>query len=81
MILIVFLLWILGLSFGASLLVLLFLYSADMLCQIIEHNAKEREEQERDCNYCFHYRDGKCLTRYERDCKENDYFIWSPKEN
>lgn len=83
MILIVFLLWFIGLSSGAYLLVLLLLYSADMLCEIIEYKAKEREEEERkrhDCRYCEYYRDGKCQTQYEQDCKERDYFIWYEKK-
>ena len=83
MIFIVIVLWFLGLSFGASLLVLLFLYSADMFCEIIEYKAKEREEQERrrhDCRCCEYYRDGRCITQFEELCKERDYMIWFPKE-
>ena len=56
---------------------------SDMIIEISKDNEMKRlreEQQRHDCKYCLYYRNGKCLTQLEKDCKENDYFVWSPKE-
>lgn len=67
-----------------SIALLLLGYISEMIDYLVMRYTEKRSEEERqrhDCTYCFYYKNGKCLTRYEKDCKSNDYFIWYPKEN
>ena len=67
-----------------AVLLLLMGYISDMIDYLSMRWTEERLEQERqrhDCKYCFYYKDGKCLTQFENDCKENNYFIWTAKES
>lgn len=56
---------------------------SDIVIDIFKEKQKEREELERqrhDCNYCYFYRDGKCHTQFEQDCRDNNFFVWYPKD-
>ena len=64
-------------------ILLFFDYVSDMIIYISQKRTEQRVEEERqrhDCSYCYYYKKGKCLTQYEKDCKENNYFIWLQKE-
>ena len=57
---------------------------SNIIIDILNEKQKEREEfeiQRHDCNYCFFFRNGKCHTQFEQDCRDNNFFIWYPKEN
>lgn len=68
-----------------GLLMLFVIYQmSNIIIDILNEKQKEREEFERqrhDCNYCFFFRNGKCHTQFEQDCRDNNFFIWYPKEN
>lgn len=56
---------------------------SDLFIDFLNKKQKQREEEEKqrhDCNFCYFYKDGKCQTQYEEDCKTRNYFIWYPKE-
>lgn len=56
---------------------------SELLMKIISNSQIKREEEEakkHDCNYCCFFKDGKCQTNFEEDCKSRNYFIWYPKD-
>ena len=80
-------LWFITITLGASLLLIglmnLFNWVTEKIDFILQYKEQQRKEEDRrrhNCSYCYYYREGKCVTQFEQDCKDRDYFIWLPKE-
>lgn len=71
--------------FSIFLTVILCLFMLIVIIHMIDEAIEERLDKEAErkickCETCCYAKKGKCTIAYERDCKENDYLFWIPKE-